>query len=137
MILRNISKVEAVGLLLLLFSFGWQIFEQYSYSLEQKTNLYQTHEKLDAIWNLISDDYSKKYQDEIASYSSTNFEHLLKNWKYWGSMEKEKESVYNQYRFAFKFRAILYILGSLLIIFPKLISDTKINAVSSPNEENN
>jgi hypothetical protein len=105
--------------------------------MEQEANLYQTHEKLDAIWHVISDDYSKRYEDELTSHSSTNFESLLKDWKYWEEMKKEKESVHKQYKVAFQIRVIRYIFGSLLIFFPKLLSDTKKNEVTIRNEEDN
>ena len=115
------NRFEAFGLLLLLISFGWQMFEQETTIIIQDTNLYQTHEKLDKIWGVLIDDYSHKYADKVKTHVSTNFEHNVDTWKYWGEMKKEKESVNKQFEFAWQTRMVLYFLGSLMILLSKFL----------------
>jgi len=113
------NKLEAWGLLLILFSFGWQILEEHIAVLSSQTDKYQLHVKLDLIWLLIVDEYYQNQSDKAYPRSVSDIDSLNKNWKYWSELIEEKERVTYQSKVFSGIRIILYLAGSILILVPK------------------
>lgn len=118
------KKLEGYGLILILLSFGWQMLEQDLSNLSTTVDKYQIHEKLDKIYMITSDIYSQSELSKSKNepYTSADFSEILKNWKDWGYLEKEKETVNWQLEFSMVIRSIVFIIGSVLLIIPKFNS---------------
>ncbi|MUP40133.1 hypothetical protein [Labilibaculum euxinus] len=132
-LIKLFSYFEIIGIFLILVAFGWQQFETDSATLSYEVDLYQTHDKLDAIWGVIADDYAHRYSKDIKSQVSTDFDSILANWKYWGRMKKEKVIVDSQRELARSIRIFLYVLGSLMVLTRKYYD---INDKTMPNKSN-
>jgi len=130
---KLLSYLEIIGIFLILVAFCWQQFETDSETLSYEVDLYQIHDKLDALWGVIADDYAHRYSNDIKSLVSSNFDFILANWKYWSQMKNEKMNVDSQRESAKLFRIILYILGSCLILIRKYLD---IKNTTMPNKSN-
>lgn len=119
-----IKKIEALGLIILLISFGWQIIESNSSSLSREVDLYHINQKIDAIWSVLSAEYIQDHSNETNSYKSVNINAYEKSWMDWGKMKKDKEYLNNQLRIFMWIRILLYLIGSIMIIYPKLKNNT-------------
>ena len=111
---------EPIGLLLLLFAFGWQCFEESSSQMKTECILLETNEKLNAIWGGVYDEalHSDRYHGEAATI--VNYDAVNQSIKDWGQIQRELEDVSKQGEFFFWMRVLLYCIGSILIILSKL-----------------
>ncbi|WP_461633273.1 hypothetical protein [Labilibaculum euxinus] len=114
------SNFEAIGLILILISFGWQQFESDSNALRNREDLYQIHKKLDAVGAVLIEDYWKNYPDELESPPGYNVKVYFNNWKHWNDLEKNKETLKNQIAVGKNARIVLYLIGSLFFIYSRL-----------------
>ncbi len=115
----NNSKIEGIGLILLLLSFGWQAFQQDISDLAKDQQDYQIHEKLDNIWNVITDMYTHSSSNTSNASTKVNIEAALENWKLYGNILSERTTVEYQAKLFLTIQIILYILGSICLIIPK------------------
>lgn len=113
------AHLEGFGLILLLLSFGWQMLEQDLSNLSSEVDKYQTHEKLDHLYNLIADMYSTSESNRSETNVMANFPYIVKDWKYWDDINKQKESILRQTKTSTIFRSLMYLIGSVLIIVSK------------------
>lgn len=61
---KAIRWFEPIGLALLLAAFGWQCLDEHSKQMKMEGYLYETNEKLVAIWEGVYDEalYSDRYK---------------------------------------------------------------------------
>lgn len=113
---------EPIGLLLLLFAFGWQCFEESSSQMKTEYILLETNEKLIAIWAGVYDEalHSDRYHGEAATM--VNYDAFNRSIKDWNQIQSELKDVSKQGSFFFWMRVLLYCIGSVLIIVAKLPS---------------
>lgn len=113
------NKIEGLGLILVLFAFGWQLLENDLANLANDVELYQTHKKIDAIWLVLSDSYTHSPTKNTAAVSMAGYDTLNDSWQDWEEMKKEKDSVSAQKIRILMIRSVIYLLGSILIIYSK------------------
>ncbi|MFA5906989.1 MAG: hypothetical protein WC836_23885 [Desulfobacula sp.] len=113
------NKIEGIGLILVLFAFGWQLLENDLANLANDVDLYQTHKKIDAIWFVLSDSYTHSPTKNTAAVSIAEYDTLNNSWQGWEDMKKEKNSVSSKKIIILMVRSVIYLLGSILIIYSK------------------
>lgn len=119
---RRSNLIESIGLILILLSFSVQLVETDIENEVREAQFYQTQNKLDRMWDLIGDEYSLDHS-KSSNTRYLEFQEINKNWKYY-SQDKEylddwKKSVW--FDNISKLRIWIFILGSLFLIFPKLV----------------
>lgn len=119
----NYKKLEGYGLILILFSFGWQMLETDLSNLSTDGDKYQIHEKIDKIYMITADLYSQSDLNKSGTYTSANFSDIVGNWKYWETLNKEKETVSWQLKWTINIRSLIFIIGSVMLILPKFKTD--------------
>lgn len=120
-------NLEAIGLLLLLISFGWQCFEDNSNEAVYEAHILNINEKLDAIWAAAYDEvvHTDRFQTECLRNGNMPlfwFNYLdanVRTFKDWSSIKEELSVIETQKDFGWICRVVLYILGSILIMIPK------------------
>ncbi|HXD94355.1 MAG TPA: hypothetical protein VNX01_14210 [Bacteroidia bacterium] len=93
------QKLEGTGLILLLISFGWQVFQQDISDLAKEQQDCQIHEKLDHLWFILGDLYTHSSANNSSSITQSDFDVISRNWKYWADLQKERERVESQGKF--------------------------------------
>ena len=126
--MRTITKnrIESIGLIFLLISFGWQTLENSSKSSSAEVDIYQINEKLDSIWFLLSEIYSHSDLNNTSTITRAGFANLMTEWKGWAKLKTEKAKVEEQETVFFCLRLLLYAVGSIMLIVPKLLYSTKV-----------
>ncbi|HRX23324.1 MAG: hypothetical protein H6548_02000 [Chitinophagales bacterium] len=117
-----LKNLEGTGLIFILFSFGWQMFETDLSNQSTYLNNYHIHKKLDKIYMITADLYSQSKLNHSGTYTSADFSDIVNNWEYFDEPGKEIESVNRQLDWTFFFRSLLYIVGSLMLIISKFKS---------------
>jgi hypothetical protein len=118
------KKLEGYGLILILFSFGWEYLEYNLDNINNDVEQYQIHQKLDYLYRITSTVYTNSEYNTTGIRSSTDFEYINKNWKGWNSLKQEKEGVSSQLEITLAVKSFIFILGSLLLIIPKFRRDS-------------
>lgn len=110
---------EPIGLFLLLIAFGWQCMDEHSQQMKMEGYLYETNEKLVAIWNGVYDEalHSERYNGNATV--AVNYDALNNHIKYWNEVKKEMSTLEKQSNLFSLIRVVLYVLGSILIIAAK------------------
>ena len=119
---KSIRWFEPIGLLLLLFAFGWQCFEESSSQMKKEYILLETNEKLIAIWAGVYDEalQSDRYHGEAATI--VNYDAFNQSIKDWNQIQNDLKDINKQGDIFFCMRVLLYCIGSVLIIVAKLPS---------------
>lgn len=112
--------LEPIGLMLLLFAFGWQCLEERTAQIKTEDLLYETNEKLIAIWDGVYDEalHSDRYHGEASVW--VNYDAHNQMMKDWGQIQKELGVVSKQEALFFWIRVVLFVIGSVLIIVSKI-----------------
>lgn len=122
------DNLEPIGLSLILISFGWQCFEENSNSSVYENHILNINEKLNAIWTAEYDEiiHTERYQKECQrngrvvlnwfNYESAN-QSIFKDWK---DTKEELNTIESQRNTGWIFKVILYVIGSIFIILPKI-----------------
>ncbi len=122
------QNIEPIGLFLILTSFGWQCFEEHSNSTIYEAHILNINEKLNAIWATSYDEFvhSERYQEECLrngrvslywfNYDAANRETFID----WNNTKEKLRPVEAQKNIGWRWRVVLYILGSVLVIIPKI-----------------
>lgn len=113
------KKLEAIGLFLVLASFGWQCFEEHCNQSINEAHIITINKKLDALW--LAEKDNAKYDGRFNSKEVFWFSYDINNesFKDWESMKQDILLIESQSNFGWSCRIFLYILGSFLIIIPK------------------
>lgn len=113
----NPVKVEIIGMIFLLLSLGWQIFFEDSLkNISRDASFYGIERKIDDIWNLLASEHSQKYEYPEKPSVRFDFPYILSKWKYGPS---KHEGLERQIETLTIIRAIIFIIGSILIILGK------------------
>lgn len=128
--------LEPIGLLLLLFSFGWQCFEAHSSEKRVDSYAYELNEKLLAIWTAEYDEALKSDRYLGETKVTVDYDVLNKDIKDWNKIQKELMTISNQRNIAFYIRLALYVLGSLLICIAKLPQSKHLKNMNKENIKN-
>lgn len=117
--------LEAIGLLLLLFSFGWQCLEERLNQTKTDGYIYELNQKLEAIWAGIYDEalHSDRYFGQAAV--AVNYDSLNEQFLGWEKLQEEFKAIDNQTSFSIWLRVILFFLGSICIFVAKLPKSTR------------
>ena len=126
MCLKKIKHwMEPIGLALVLFSFGWQCFEDHSIQTRTKGYFYDLNDRVNAIWSSVYDEAldSERYKGETVM--SVDYDSLNAQFKDWNEVKKEYALVERQANIFFWIRLVLYALGSIMIILSKVLNIKK------------
>lgn len=116
---KIIRWFEPIGLALLLAAFGWQCLDEHSNQMKMEGYLYETNEKLVAIWEGVYDEalHSDRYKGKATV--AVNYDVLNTQVKDWNQVKKEMATLDRQANMFFWIRIVLYGLGSIMIIVAK------------------
>lgn len=125
---RFLKNLEPIGLLLILISFGWQCFEDNSNSSVYESHILNINEKLNAIWAaeydevIHTEEYQREYQREgKIALNWFNYEFANNSiFKDWEETKDDLNVIESQRKTGWICKVILYILGSIFIILPKI-----------------
>lgn len=112
------NRIEGIGLILVLFSVFIQIAEEDFNNQKHEAENYNVHKKLDAIWHVYSKDFSSR-NPEYGVSSAINFKHYDEDWKIYSENRKEIKVWADLVETSGKYKMVLFILGSFLIVIPK------------------
>lgn len=117
---NKIKNLEAIGLLLLLVSFGWHCLESHSEAVITEDYVYQLNEKLNYVLMSEYDEALKdkeRYQGNAVTW--VNYDGLSKSITDWKQVQESVGTLKKQKQLFFYIRAGLYVLGSLCVIISK------------------
>lgn len=124
MILRKFHReLEPIGLIFILFAFGWQCYEESLNSLVYESHILNINEKLNAIWAAEYDEamHTEKYQKDTIFLHIISYESVDKSiFHDWNKTKKDLHVIESQREIGLVCRFIMYILGSLLVILSKI-----------------
>jgi len=115
-----IKWFEPVGLILLLFSFGWQCLEEHSAQMKTDGYILEINEKLLFIWDGIYDEaiHSDRYNGQATVW--VNYDSLNQSMKTWEQTQKELSTISKQTDLFGTIRIVLFVIGSILVILSKI-----------------
>lgn len=111
---------EPLGLAFLLFSFGWQCLEEHSTQMKNEGYMLEMNEKLIALWEATYDEalHSERYNGN--TMVAVNYDALNSSFKYWNQVQEEMLTLEHQESLFFSLRILLYVIGSIMIIYAKI-----------------
>lgn len=119
--------LEPLGLLLLLFSFGWECFANRMEKINQEGLIIELHKKVDDLWACHYMNYTRSTENKTTSSSLIDMDSTNTGWLYSGEkLCKQFNLVNRQVSTGGIVRTIFYILGSILIIASKYLAIVKL-----------
>ena len=120
-----LNRVEGIGLILILFSFFVQIFQNNSEESFRNSQNYHLNKKLDHIWALIEKQYSEdeKSREEQTFSPVTRLKTVDDDWEVYSKQVKELEVWESQIAFFADISTWIFVLGTILVILPKFIPE--------------
>ncbi len=112
-----LNRVEGIGLILILFSFFVQIFQNNSEESFRASQNYHINKKLDHIWTLIEN----KYAEEEKAKPKL-FDH---DWELYSVQAKEMKVWESKIELFADISTWIFVLGTLLVIVPKFVQEKK------------
>ena len=88
---------EPIGLFLLLAAFGWQCLDEQSQQMKMEGYLYETNEKLQAIWEGVYDEalHSERYNGKATVV--VNYDAVNDHFKDWNEVKMGMSTLENRY----------------------------------------
>ncbi|MGV3611376.1 MAG: hypothetical protein ACO1N0_10530 [Fluviicola sp.] len=120
-----LARVEGIGLILILFSFFVQIFQNNSEESFRNSQNYHINKKLDHIWALIENKYADDHP-ELNLSPVIKLKSIDKDWELYSRQAKEMETWENKIDLFADISTWIFVLGTILVILPKFIPE-KIN----------
>ncbi len=118
----GLNRLEGIGLILILFSFFIQIFQNNSEESFRESQNYHLNKKLDHLWVFIKKEYADghlKERDSLMLHSkSTN-----DDWEAYSSQAEELKTWEGQIEFFADISTWIFVLGTILVILPKFIPE--------------
>jgi hypothetical protein len=108
-----LNRIEGIGLVLILFSFFVQSFQNDSESSFRESQNYHLNKKLDHIWILIGKQSSE----------TVNLKSVHKDWEFYSKQSKELETWENKIELFEQFGTWIFVLGTVLVIAPKFLNE--------------
>lgn len=113
-----LNRIEGIGLVLILFSFFVQSFQNDSESSFRESQNYHLNKKLDHIWTLIGKEYGADH-----SKSEVNLKSLDKDWEFYSRQVKEMETWEGKIELFSQIGTWIFVLGTILVIAPKFMEE--------------
>jgi len=118
----GLNRLEGIGLILILFSFFIQIFQNNSEESFRESQNYHLNKKLDHLWVFIKKEYAdghlKKKDSLMLNSKSTN-----DDWEAYSSQAKELKTWEGKIEFFADISTWIFVLGTILVILPKFIPE--------------
>lgn len=115
-----LNRIEGIGLILILFSFFVQSFQNDSESSFRESENYHLNKKLDHIWSLIGKHYSESHSTAALTLPLKSYD---KDWEFYSKQSKELESWENKIELFSQIGTWIFVLGTVLVIAPKFIDE--------------
>lgn len=113
-----LNRIEGIGLILILFSFFVQSFQNDSESSFRESQNYHLNKKLDHIWKLIGKEYEADH-----SKGAINPESYDKDWEFYSRQVKELENWEGKIELFSQIGTWIFVLGTILVIAPKFMEE--------------
>lgn len=117
-----LNRVEGIGLILILFSFFVQIFQNNSEESFRASQNYHINKKLDHIWALIENKYAEEHPEKKLS-PILKLQSIEKDWELYSIQAKEIKAWESKIEFFADISTWIFVLGTLLVIVPKFIQE--------------
>jgi|LakMenEpi03Aug12_release.lakeMendotaPanAssembly.Ray.scaffolds.fasta_scaffold309796_2 hypothetical protein len=119
---KKLSKLEGIGLILILLSFFVQMVEVGIESDIREHENYQIHKKLDHIWAVASHDYALKHGIQESQFS-IDFQYYLKDYEIYSENKQDLDSWQKlvKYDWFINVRLVLFVIGSALLLIVKFL----------------
>lgn len=117
-----LARVEGIGLILILFSFFVQIFQNNSEESFRNSQNYHINKKLDHIWALIENKYAEEHP-ELNLSPVIKLKSIDKDWEVYSQQAKEMETWENKIEFFADISTWIFVFGTILVILPKFITE--------------
>ena len=108
--------------MLILAAFGWQLFEDNVKEMTVDVEKYQTHRKMDALWDANKVIMKEVYSSDEANEDYVEFKNTHTEWKHWSQLNHEEAILKNEKKWFSVLNIALYVLGSIMLILPKFMS---------------
>jgi hypothetical protein len=108
-----LNRIEGIGLVLILFSFFVQSFQNDSESSFRESQNYHLNKKLDHIWIRIGNQSSE----------TVNLKSAHKDWEFYSKQFKELESWENKIELFEQLGTWIFVIGTVMVIAPKFIDE--------------
>jgi len=125
---KSLNRLEGLGLIVILGSFLWQLIETDLRNVEQETEYYRLHEKIDNFWSVYANDYANR-NPTSGVLTRTDFKYIFDKWKIYSESLKENRELSSQIQISTWIRVVLFVIGSVLLIIPKF---QKMSLASEP-----
>lgn len=116
---------EEIGLVFLLCAFCWQCIESNFQSKKEEAINYILHEKVDCIWDALYDQYvnnEKNMNNPNGIYGNyLNYSIIEKSWMHWDKIQENSKNIQQFLSTTMWIQISLYILGSLLIVYGRIM----------------
>lgn len=117
-----LNRVEGIGLVLILFSFFVQIFQNNSEESFRESQNYHINKKLDHIWALIENKYAEEHPEKKLK-PLIRLKSLDHDWELYSRQAKEMKAWEDQIEFFADISTWIFVLGTILAILPKFIPE--------------
>lgn len=117
-----LNRVEGVGLILILFSFFVQIFQNNSEESFRESQNYHINKKLDHIWALIENKYAEEHPEQKLS-PILKLQAIKKDWELYSVQAKEMKIWESKIELFADISTWIFVLGTILVILPKFIPE--------------
>lgn len=117
-----LNRIEGIGLILILFSFFVQSFQNDSETSFRESENYHLNKKLDHIWNLIGKHYSESHSKRTTAHVG-HLKSYGKDWEFYSKQSKELESWENKIELFSQIGTWIFVTGTILVIAPKFIDE--------------
>ena len=124
------KKWEILGLILLLVSFAWQCFEEQSNSARIEQEIYDFQERFFDVLSM-EFDAAKFHNNYDSVLVGIDYDSTWKRILDWDNKRNEESMMAKRARLFFWIRAVLYVFGSIFIIWSKTM-ELKCNKNNRP-----
>lgn len=120
-----LNRVEGIGLVLILFSFFVQIFQNNSEESFRESQNYHINKKLDHIWALIENKYAEEHPEKKLK-PLIELKSLDHDWELYSNQAKEMKTWEDKIEFFADISTWIFVLGTILAILPKFIPERNV-----------
>jgi hypothetical protein len=113
------SRLEGIGLIFLLISFGFQIIQEDLEGIKVDQMDLDIHEKLDDIRGLQLDQYTHSEQNDTPAMSEHNVVHSMENWGWWDVLLERRKTLLSQIGGFSYLKLWCLFIGSVIVITSK------------------
>lgn len=126
---RRLNLIEGIGLSLILISSFTQLFQEELRGSQDRYEYYKLHRKLDDMWSVLSHQYAESHPKDSISFA-IDFKYYMDNWKIYSQQINDTKDIESDLSLFNKVQFLIFILGSMMLIFPKFIEPKEITVSS-------